>query len=452
MYWVRALPSVVSALLMLAPSGTALASGPDLFGQSPEVAALGGAGATTAEEFDATFHNPAGLAFGGRGTFSVGYLRVASWLHIHEETRSIEEPNGIVVGLAEPVPLVLGGRIRVGLGVYVLPDTIVRVLTRLPDDPTYPLLENRTQRLVVLPGVAVRLASWLAAGVSVNFFAGLDGPASAREGPTRAVETTVYEEIYARAALLAGLRAEPWRSLRIALVYRQEFFVPYAVQTRNLVGGNAIDIDVDARGLYTPHELALGVGWDDGVWRASSEVTYERWGDQDRPYVRVRSVLPAVGPLVPPSLPSPFRDTVHLRLGAGRAVRLAPDRTLELRAGVGFEPAAVAEQTGRQNLLDADKLTTALGAGLVLGDLGTSSGGPSAGREVRIDASVSWLHLLPRITRKVVSSVEAAREDPSLLADERPAEPGLQLSNPGYPSIEASGEVLTFGLLFTVRR
>jgi len=440
----RALPSILVALGAALWPWVAWASGPDLFGQSPEVAALAGAGATTAEEFDATFHNPAGLAFGGRGTFSAGYFGAASWLHIHEETRSIEEPHGIVVGLAEPVPLVLGGRVRVGLGVYVLPDTIVRVLTRLPDDPTYPLLENRTQRLVVLPGVAVRILPWLSAGVAVNFFAGLDGPASAREGSTRAVETTVYEEIYARAALLAGLRAQPWRHVRIALVYRQEFYVPYAVQTRNLVGGNAIDIDVDARGLYTPHELALGAGWDDGVFRLSAEATYERWGDQDRPYVRVESVLPAVGPLVPPSLPSPFHDTIHLRLGAGRTFALSPDRSLEVRGGAGFEPAAVDEQTGRQNLLDADKLTTALGLGLVLGNLD--------GREVRIDASVSWLHLLPRVTEKVVSSVEAAREDPSLLADERPGDPGLQISNPGYPSLEASGEVLTFGLLLTVRR
>lgn len=426
-----------------APRG-ALANAPDLFGQSPEVAALGGAGAAMAQEFDATFHNPAGLAFGGRGTFSAGYFRLASWLSIDRRTRSIEEPNGLVVGLAEPVPLVLGGRIRVGLGLYVLPDTIVRVLTRLPDDPTYPLLENRSQRLVVLPAVAVRVLPWLSLGVGVNFFAGLDGPASAVEGPTRAVETTVYEEIYARAALLAGLRADAWEHVRIALVYRQEFYVPYAVQTRNLLAGNAIDIDVDARGLYTPHELALGVGWDDGCWRASAEATYERWGDQDQPYVRVDSVLPAVGPLVPPTLPSPFHDTIDLKVGAGRRFALSPLHRVEVRAGAGFEPAAVSEQTGRQNLLDADKLTSAVGAGLVLGG--------RDGRELRIDASVSWLHLLPRRTEKVISSVDDARDDPSLLADERPGEPGIQISNPGYPSIEAAGEILTFGLVLTVRR
>ena len=441
----RALRFVVLSLLGVAAPGAALASAPDLLEQSPEIAALGGAGAAFAQEFDATFHNPAGLAFGGRGTFSAGYFRIASWLRIHEETRSIQQPDGIVVGLAEPVPLLLGGRLRVGLGVYLLPDTVVRVLTRLPDDPTYPLLENRTQRLVVLPGLAVRIFPWLSLGVAANFFAGLDGPASAVEGPTRAVETTVYEEIYARAGLLAGLRVEPWEHLRIALVYRQEFYVPYAVQTRNLVGGNAIDIDVEARGLYTPHELALGVGWDDGRWRASVEATYERWGDQQQPYVRVRSVLPAVGPLIPPTLPSPFRDTVDLRLGLGRRIALAGRaNSLELRVGGGFAPAAVAEQTGRQNLLDADKVTSALGAGLVLGELD--------GREVRIDASVSWLHLLPRVTEKILSSVEAAREDPSLLADERPSDPGIQISNPGYPRLEASADVLSVGLRLTVRR
>jgi len=434
----------IAALLIGLLPIEALASAPDLFGQSPEVAGLGGAGATIAQEFDATFHNPAGLAFGGPGTVSIGVQRLASWLQLRGSTRSIQEPNGIIVGLAEPVPLLLGGRLRVGLGVYVLPTTIVRVLTRLPDDPTYPLLENRTQRLVVLPGLAVRLASWLSLGVAANFFAGLDGPASARGGPTRAVETTVYEEIYARAALVAGLRADPAEHLRVALVYRQEFYVPYAVQTRNLVGGNAIDIDVEARGLYTPHELALGVGWDDGCWRLTAEGTYERWGDNQQPYVRVDSVLPAVGSLVPPTLPSPFRDTIDLRLGVGRRLPLSARNRVEVRAGAGFAPAAVAEQTGRQNLLDADKLSTAIGAGLVLGNVD--------GHEVRLDASASWIHLLPRTTDKVISSVDAARDDPALLADERPTVPGIQISNPGYPSIGAAGEVFSFGLVLTVRR
>ncbi len=38
------------------------------------------------------------------------------------------------------------------------------------------------------------------------------------------------------------------------------------------------------------------------------------------------------------------------------------------------------------------------------------------------------------------------------LGDELPSEPGIQISNPGYPRIESSGEILTFGFVMTVRR
>ncbi|MBI2892894.1 MAG: hypothetical protein HYY06_05030 [Deltaproteobacteria bacterium] len=432
------------AALLLALARPAFASEPDVLGQSSEAIAQAGAVAATAVEFDATYHNPAGLAFGGAGTFSIGYLRMESWLHARGSTRSIAEPGGMIVGFAEPVPFIPAGRLRIGMGLWVHPDTLVRVVTRYPDDLYYPLFENRTQRLVVMPAAALRLWPWLSIGATVNLLAGLDGPASASEGPTRAVETTVYEEIYARASIIAGMRLQPHPRVSGALVYRQEFFVPYAIDTRNFVAGNQIDIDVEAHGLYTPHEVSVATAYEDEVWRAALEFTYERWSDYDEPYVRVESVLPAVGSLVPAPLPSPFRDTFALRLGGARTIALAGRNALKLRAGLAFAPTAVLPQSGRQNLLDSDKVTSALGAGIVLGDLG--------GHEVRLDTHLSWIHLIPRTYEKVISPLAAAREDPSLLGDELPSEPGIQISNPGYPRIESSGEILTFGFVMTVRR
>jgi hypothetical protein len=136
-------------------------------------------------------------------------------------------------------------------------------------------------------------------------------------------------------------------------------------------------------------------------------------------------------------------------------VDLPRQLALPLRAGFAFESSPVPEQPGRTNLLDGHKLIVSLGAGLDLGR--------RLKRRVTLDLHVRVHALIPRTFEKrvVTSSQECPAQPPALgpdqaLSDEVPCDRtdvttlGLQISNPGYPSLRASGVVLSGGLTLGV--
>jgi long-chain fatty acid transport protein len=431
-----------AAIAIVLLAARAEASVPDVFGFGSEATAQGGAVAASASGFEAVHYNPAALSAGRGNSVALGWMGYASQLEIRQGSAAIAEPQGLLLGLTRSIALWgRGNGLRLGAGFYVLPDTIVRVLTTFPDEPQYPWFHNRTQRLVVLPGAALRVTDALSVGVAANVFAGLSGPASATDGPTRAIETSVAEEIFLRTSFVAGARLLVHPEVAWAIAWRHEFFVPYAIQTSNLVGGSSLDIDVEAIGLYTPSELVVGTAWTPPGWTVGLDFTWKAWSGNDRNFVLVESRLPGIGALDPGLPPSPFRDSFDLRLGGERELPLGDGDSAFLRAGAWFEPTPVLPQTGRTNLLDGDHLVGSIGAGVRLADL--------LEVPLRVDVHGQWHEILPRTYRK---RLHARSDDPWALADERPGEgdPGLQVSNPGYPSIEAGGRVLSAGCVVTL--
>src|SRR5262245_19542431 len=135
-------------------------------------------------------------------------------------------------------------------------------------------------------------------------------------------------------------------------------------------------------------------------------------------------------------------------MGVAIEQRVGPKFSVHWRAGQFYEPSFVLDQPGRGNLIDGPKLGWSLGTGV---ELRQSKGGsnpvlPSA----RIDLHAQLVNMLSRRHDKIVSSIEAARDDPNALADEDGSTPGVQISNPGYPSITGSGRVLTLGATLTL--
>lgn len=438
-------PARVAALgvaLLLGVPATAGASAPDVLGLGSDATARGGAVVASGAGFASAFYNPAALVLVERSELSIGYLGLVSDLSIRGQTQPIENPHAFDVGIAMPLrfPGFMRERLWLGLAIHTLPDTIVRVITRFPDQPFFPYFENRTQRLVVLPALGIRIGGGLSLGVAANFFAGLDGPARARDGPTRGVETTIFEEIYSRASILAGLRWQPIRQLAFGAAYRQEFYVPYATQTLNLVGGVPLDLGIIAHGLFTPHEIAAGASLTLDRFQAELDVTWALWSSHPGPFVDVDARIQGVS--IAPRLPTGiFRNVFQLRAGGRYRFRIHSRADLDARVGLGFEPSVVEDQPGRTNLLDGTKLLGALGAGLRI-----HRGLPFV---LRIDGHVSWTEMLVRQFDKVVSSLEEAGDDPSAIADEDAAIDGVQVTNPGYPSISGGGRVVTFGLTLT---
>ena len=258
----------------------------------------------------------------------------------------------------------------VGVALYVVPDSVVRVIARKPEQPFFPYYDNRTQRLVVLPSLAVRIGWGFSAGIAINYLAGLNGQVFTAEGYTRAVEPRVDEAIFATAKIHAGLL---WRSpsdrFAASLVYRQRFSVPFNTDSRNRVGGEPINIRIDAEGLFTPDEIVVG-GAVRVVprLRVSADLTASLWSQWRGPFVLVDSDLPIIGPLSAPPPTLAYKDTVSLRAGVEYEHPVDGFCALRARAGYGFETSPIpaeSEQHGTR-LLDGTKHFLGLGFGLRL--------------------------------------------------------------------------------------
>ena len=371
----------LTALTLAVGATGAAASEPEVFGLGSEESAVAGASSARVHDFSAGYYDPAGLTLAHRAEASFGVVGFGSALplpgggtfHMHDRV-------GILVGAATPVPFtgVLADRIYVGLALHLLPDTIVRVLAHTPDQPFYPLYDNRTQRLVVLPAVAVRVWRGLAVGLGFNYLAGLGGNVSATEGATRALEARVDEQIYSHVAVNAGVRWQARPRLALALVYRQAFGVPFRTVANNQVAGQPIDLDVDAEELYTPHTVVAGV-----AWRArpslllSLDVAWQHWSDWAGPYVTVTSELPLVGAIVAAPPRVAFADGASLRAGADWTALIRGAWAVSLRGGYAFVSSPLPSTQTDTQLLGGDQHHLTIGAGIRVAVLGG---------ELRLDA------------------------------------------------------------------
>lgn len=428
-------------------AATARANPIELFGFGSRHAAHAGAGIADVDDLGATWMNPAGLA-SGRRTLTTGFLGAVSNLRVDDRRLPLSQPGGGLFGVTLPAPLggPLAGRLGLGLGMYILPTTIVRISARLPDEPFFPYYQGRAERLVVVPGIGVRVTDDLDVGVAANFLAGLGGGIEAGEGATRALEARVDEVVPAVARLIAGVRWRARPTITVAAVYRQRFEVPFSTIARTEVAGEPIDLDLRATGQFSPHQVALGTTWHPDGGALHLDLGYARWSSYPGPFVEVGSALPLVGPLAAELPAVPWRDTFSARLGGDLA--LSP--TLVGRAGYGFETSPVpASQPGVTNLLDGPKHTVGLG-------LAHTWRRGVGGKPITLAVHGQVQLVGTRTLVKVI--LPAGTEGGSFdgLRDEvtddpqEPATQGAQISNPGYPSLESGGQVFSGGLTIEV--
>lgn len=418
---------------------------------------MGDAAGALATGPTASYYNPAGVAAGLRPELHFSSLAYVGWLRVRQETHSIENPYEFSVGLAVPIPFrgVMARRIWVGLLLVAHPDIVARVISHLPTEPFYPYFDNRSQRLMLLPTLAFRVLDHpkkgrLTLGVGINAFAGLSGVIVGQEGASRALEARVSETLGGIFRLTAGVRYD-WRFLHVGLTYRQQFSMRFKTDSYNFVAGTDLNLNIDAEGLFSPHTVVLGLGASPTErLTVGLDLSYAVWSQYKGPFVTVSSLLPLVGTLVGDVPQVPFKDSVAVRAGVEYRVALPKGIHLPLRLGLGFESSPVPEQPGRTNMLDGHKLVVSGGVGVDLGTL--------MGRRVWVDLHLRLHAVLPRVfEKKIVVPGSECPAQPSpvtpdeALGDEVPCDRtndetlGLQLSNPGYPRLRASGFVLSGG-------
>jgi long-chain fatty acid transport protein len=441
-------PAALAAALAAVPA-PASANPVEVFGFGSAAAAQAGVGAALADDFTAVYYNPAGLAAGEGRQAGFGAQAAVSNLRVEDQRQPLTDAAGAVVGLAAPAPLggPLAGRLRLGLGMYVLPGQVAQVRARYPDEPFFPWYDNRLQRIVLIPGVGVRVSPRLWLGASVNVLAGLEGGIVAREGSTRAIEPRVDQQVPPVARVIAGALLEPRPGLRLAAVYRQRFEVPFATRAQTEVAGEPIDLDLRAAGQFTPDQVALGGALRGARGTLALDLTWSNWSAFPGPFVEVQSALPLVGPLAGELPDVPYRDTIAARLGG----TVQAGDALTVRGGYGFETSPIpADQPGTTNLLDGPKHTVGLGLGV-----GWRRAG---GKRVRLDLhGQAQLVGARTLTKRLYDPSSGAAYDPfTSLRDEVVDDPqdaatqGVQVSNPGYPGLRSGGQVFSGGLTMAV--
>ncbi len=434
------------------PGSGAHANGIDLFSAG---AASGGAGdAVTATCLgpDCLHFNPGFLALDTHNRLFAGVTGQVASFATPQGNVGITDPFYSHVGASVMPPFggFLKDRVKVGILLVAPSGQISWVRLHTPSEPFYPYYGNRSQRVVVIPGLSAKLLdspTWgrIGLGLGFNYFAGLDGGMVGTEGATRAIEARVSMELKGLVGLNVGIgwQRGPWSA---GITYRQAFGVDFHTVSFNRVAGTDIDMEITAAALYSPHTFQWGGAWRSGGTTLSLDIVEQLWSFYNGPFVDLRSQMPMVGELSGVIPHNRFRNTLGFRAGISHVFSDA----FTLRGGLGFDPSFVATpQTGVTNLLDAHKIMLSAGLSWTLSESFT------------LHAFSRLQFLLPVTHRKKITVIGCSGEIPDessdRLLDEWPCDPdnpmteGFQTSNPGYPSVTASGFVFMTGLTLEVR-
>ena len=390
------------ALAMLALAPRARASPLELFGFGGRSPGLAATGVASADDFEALYLNPAGLAEVSGRRLSLGTLFGA--FSLSGVDRPVDDAVGVEVGVAVRLPLggALADRVSLAIGLYVPTQLVTRARAPSPGTPFFAVLENRSQVIGIQLGAGVRVTDRLSLGGGVLALAALKGQINVTADATGRISSTSEEQLLASFAPLLGARYRLGPSLTLGATLHFPSESAYDIRVTSDLGP-AIPITLPALRIagtaqYDPLILAAEAGYRPRPdLLLSAQVAYERWSAFPLPTLNVVDGMP-------PEAPADFHDTVLPRVAAEWTVG-----AFTLRGGYAFVPTPAPEATGSQAFVDNTRHVFSLGAGIVAAPL-------------HVDA---WAQA-------------------HVLAARRNHRPG------GEPDIETSGSILAGGMLVGV--
>jgi hypothetical protein len=432
-------PALLASLALLAGAAPARAGAFDVLGFGPAGVAEVGARAARADDGTATFYNPGGLALGRGVRLELTPTYGASALTVRGQTLSLADPFGASLAFDATIPFTgpLHDRIRIGFGGYLPPSGALHLIAHASDQPFFPYYDNRTQRLVLVPAIAVRILPGLGVGVGVNVLGGVSGPATVNDGASGAPEPRLALNATTSVAVNVGVRFDPVKGLRLGLAFRQQFAAPAVVDSSAVIAGVPLTVNVGTNSaLFDPATVVAAASVDIGRLGLELDASYAVWSAYQGPWVSVQATLPGVNVLS--TLPARVaRDVVSLRGAATYRLGVGASSEVVLRAGAGVEPSMLlSAQQGVTNLLDGDKLMGGLGATLSIHGLGKAT--------LHIGAGVNATRVFPYAQDKRVC--QAAPCPPATVAGPDLNHPAQGVNNPGYPRLTGQGAFLSMAL------
>jgi len=374
------------AMALVAAAAPASASPLDLFGFGGRSPGLAGAGVASAEDFDAVYLNPAGLAYATRKRATVGGLAAAMRLELGADAYPVEGPRGLEIGGQVPMPLggALRDRVGLGFGFYVPSEAINRARAPFPGEPSFVLLESRAFVVGLLVGVGVKVTPRLAVGLSVNALAVLRGTIDVTIDGAGRFTTQSEQRLLTRFAPILGARYRLRDDLDLGLAVRAPSRSDYDITVTSDLGDalplTLPEIAIAGTAQYDPLTVAA-----EAAWRLLPSLTltghlaWHRWSAFPRP-----TRNPVEGN--PPQPDLGFRDIVVPR-AAVEYRRPALGGEVTTRAGYAFHLSPAPEQRGRELLLDNHRHQLALGLGVAW---------PGRALPLHVDGWVQVHHLVHR--------------------------------------------------------
>jgi long-chain fatty acid transport protein len=384
-------------------ASAARASAPDAYGLGSRAAAMAGAVAADVADFSAGYYNPAGAASAPGIALAVGYSYNAQSLSIDGADNDVSPVHGLVGGLCAPGRL-FGVPFGFALALHLPDDGISFLKARRHETPRWELYDARMQLLFLAATLAVRPLDWLEVGGGIGYLSAtrgdfsIRGRANATSAYDSQLEHAVDADLTAVRYPLAGLRLGAGRWGSAAIVYRGESKLDLSLDA-NLAGivdfaGIEVPLvyELEARTLasFTPQQVVFALSLQRiAHLHVNAELAWVDWSAYESPTARIRAVLdvrpppglPVELPATPaPTAPAPpgFSDRWVPRVGVEwQGLAFGPERrtrsgearplvTVPLRAGYSYEESPVPDQNGVTNLVDTDRHTLTVGAGVAL--------------------------------------------------------------------------------------
>ncbi len=324
---------------LLASASIAQASPPDVFGYGPHTQAMGNTGVAYSSNYEAAFHNPAGLAAAEHGGFTLGLQGGSFNLELDEENYPIDGYQGTTLGFHIPLPFggVLEDTLVIAAAFYTPIATVLRTDIIFPEVPNYVLL-GRTQSVHVMLGLGInldRLVKGLRIGIGATILANIGGQLLVGLDEANQFFSQTETQLLAGFHPSVGVQYDATDELTFGLVYRSKVQsdIEIVIRSRDLLpdGLELPTITITATPQYDPHTLAFEGAWSPGDhWLFSLQAQWRRWSAFEGVVGRstANSNLP----------PHPgFRDTITPRLGVEYSATRR-QTTASLRAGYAFEP------------------------------------------------------------------------------------------------------------------
>jgi len=411
------------------------------FGLGARGSAMAGAMTAVAEDWSASFYNPAGLAQTFETEITNGLQFASVRLETNGEGSLIEDPFAYVLGIKLALPLgnVLRERIVFGVSTFVNLQDFTSIKIDLPrtTDPFFPTVQSQLDRLWLHLGLGLRLHDAVSIGGGL-FIQPFDSPNSiggniGGEGTFEIVGDLSLEGrfFFSAGLVLNGGPLHPsLEGLRLGAVWRERSDVDFALPAP-LDIGFPVTIDLSGELLFTPQEVAFGLAYSWEGWTVSAELAWREFSDFPSPFARVAvrdlgRLLPGVGTLVSPRPDPDFRDTWVPRFGVEHVIEGWGGWRYALRAGYAFIPSPVPRQRGGTNLIEADKHVFGAGFGITVPGFGEYT----FPTPVTLDGFLTFTQLADREDRK---------------------DSGVNPTNFGSPKLRVDGTIVGVGAQVTLR-